>query len=217
MAKNFVDAAIFLIREEPGLTAAEYAQRALDRGLVWSQARDPIISFCATVSAYVTRSGGTAITRRYQNGAYHYSPAGDHPEGQPTGALRWQAEPWTRAGEGDERYRPAGRSPDLDSTEGGRWSGVRQTLLRFSRPWPEGTAPLRRLITKAADDPTCSSTSPMEQYLLGVVAYELERYEEAVGLFQAALSGGIDGAYRPRAEWFQEICHLKASERANYR
>lgn len=196
MPSNFIEAAILLVQEMPGLTAGDYARVAVDRRLVWSHAQDPVTSFCATLSSYMSREDGRYITRRFMNGAYRYFPV-DGPTGNGLKGLA------LTSGRGNQ-------TRQMDLIGGGVPRGKRD-----SAPWPEGVHSLRRAARRAIDDPIGSSTTPIEQYLLGVVCYEIERYDDAVALFRAALVAGLDGGYRAKAERFRDICEMKADEVGN--
>lgn len=192
----FIEAAIQLIRDEPGLTAPEYARLAFERELVTSTAQDPLLSFQATLSSYISRSVGLPITRRYENGAYRYYPA-DGPGG-------------TGAATTEQQQRVAERTS--------RYSLYQQDFAgHFGVAWPPGIGAIRKLIAKATDDLNDDSFSPLERYLLGIVAYELERFPDAERLFEAALRGGIEAQYRSRAERFRDICTMKLGEHASRR
>ena len=76
MKKGFMElVATRLVVESPGKTAEQYAGDALDKGLVFSDARDPVQSLANTLAKQVREGREKRIRRERIDGAYRYFPA----------------------------------------------------------------------------------------------------------------------------------------------
>ncbi|MGH7861754.1 MAG: hypothetical protein ACREOS_05875 [Candidatus Dormibacteraceae bacterium] len=262
MPNSFADVTVQLIHEEPGHTAAEYARLAYDRGLATSTARDPITSFSATLSMWITSGRETRVCRKRIDGVYRYFPTDKGSVGDPSrlgsdrlkrvplgrprtwettvaaalaglggeatevDILRWAQDSrpflefdWqqkvrgTLHDHGDGRgkalfelirgedepdrwrllaWNGAGNGRDLDADRG-------LSQSKNAPAWPESVRFPRRVITAALADSGTASFSAVEQYLLGVIAYELARYADAAKLFDLALANGLDGEFPLKA------------------
>jgi hypothetical protein len=88
--RGFTRAAWQLIHETPGLTAEEYADIALKRGLARSNSRDPRQSLATTLGKGVREGRMSGIRREQVDGKLRYFPGDYRPETktQPDNGLR---------------------------------------------------------------------------------------------------------------------------------
>ncbi len=72
MKRGFMDLAVLIIEEYPGLTASEVAQEALDNSSDLSDAKDPLHSLASTLNKQVQTGLEKRIRREHNKGAYRY-------------------------------------------------------------------------------------------------------------------------------------------------
>ncbi len=72
MNRGFMDLAVEIIREYPGLTSLEVAREALDSGVISSSAENPEQSFATTLNKQVQTGLEKRIRRERVNGIYRY-------------------------------------------------------------------------------------------------------------------------------------------------
>lgn len=72
MKRGFMDLAVEIIKEYPGLTALEVAREALDSGIVSSDAEKPEQSFATTLNKQVQTGLEKRIRRERIKGVYRY-------------------------------------------------------------------------------------------------------------------------------------------------
>ena len=72
MKRGFMDLAVAIIEEYPGLTAREVAQEALDSSSDLSDAENPLQSFASTLNKQVQTGLEKRIRREHIKGAYRY-------------------------------------------------------------------------------------------------------------------------------------------------
>jgi hypothetical protein len=72
MNRGFMDLAVTIIKEYPGLTSREVAQEAISSGIVSSSAKDPIQSFATTLNKQVQTGLEKRIRRERTKGVWRY-------------------------------------------------------------------------------------------------------------------------------------------------
>ncbi|MBI2321842.1 MAG: hypothetical protein HYU88_07065 [Chloroflexi bacterium] len=110
----------------------------------------------------------------------------------------------------DGGVRPLGARPSMSAERGQGFIGRRLTDVEVGWVAPAGSQSvrtIRRRIGQAREHP--DSVNALEHYLLGVVAFELERWLEAWQFFGRALAGELAAPHRAKAERLRTICALQ--------
>lgn len=68
---------------------------------------------------------------------------------------------------------------------------------------------LARLLAQAMADPGFAADDPLEQYLFGLLMYELGEYRAATGFFERALTGDLTGDRQGNAQRMLKACLLR--------
>jgi len=79
MNRGFMDLAVTIIKEYPGLTSREVAQEAVNSGIVSSGAKDPVQSFATTLNKQVQTGLEKRIRRERIKGIWRYFLASTSP------------------------------------------------------------------------------------------------------------------------------------------
>ncbi len=125
---------------------------------------------------------GTLVLVRYQ--------PGETMEGMPLIHLIVE-----KAGEEGE-----GNNPSISSVRTGD----------YEHPRTSKAAPrLARAIARAASAADGAGYSPLEQFLLAVIAHELGLYDKALALLERALAASLEVEYESRARKLREVCIAK--------
>ena len=74
MKRGFMDLAVEIIKDYPGLTAEEVAQEALGSGIVSSDSKNPVQSFATTLSKQVREGSDKRVRRDRIEGKYRFFP-----------------------------------------------------------------------------------------------------------------------------------------------
>lgn len=76
-AKGFMAVALKLVKEQPGLSAEDYATMALDSGLATSNSKDPVQSLATTLMKQVREGKVSEIYTEKVAGKLRYFPTND--------------------------------------------------------------------------------------------------------------------------------------------